>query len=224
MTKAGKKTIARVLDEFLEEQRKRLRPRTLSHYEYIVELYGHYLQGRWPGHEDEEYSEEPGRTYLDRFGPEDIVDHFDEFLDYFMPRKVMAGQDTMRAAGTVTRKLAAWLADRGYVEKDPEAQKHVARKGRALAACKKAEAILEAALECSPPVDRASIIEDHFSVERMKPGRLWLGPLTWGRKTIGPVLVPEEATALLEVGADIGGRIGKRGRAWYFIEIWNVSP
>ena len=40
------------------------------------------------------------------------------FLDSFMPHKVIAGEGTHRAAGTVVRKLAKWLAARGY---DPDA-------------------------------------------------------------------------------------------------------
>lgn len=36
-----------------------------------------------------------------------------EFLDYFMVRKVIAGQELRKASGTVTGKLVRWLADRG---------------------------------------------------------------------------------------------------------------
>jgi hypothetical protein len=41
-----------------------------------------------------------------------------EFLDYFMVRKVIAGRDLLRAAGTVTKKLARWLAAKGYAAGD----------------------------------------------------------------------------------------------------------
>lgn len=44
------------------------------------------------------------------------------FLHYFMPRKVLCGQETMDAAGTVTRKLGKWLVQKGY---DPDATDHV---------------------------------------------------------------------------------------------------
>lgn len=224
MKKEERLTIARVLKEFLEDQRRRLSPKTFSQYRSIVDLYRGYLQGYWPGHDDDEYSEEPGKTYVDRYGPEDIVYGFDEFLGYYMPRKVAAGQDTTRAAGTVTRKLAAWLVDRGYIEKDDDASKRLARKGKALASCNKAESLLEEAIDMCPLVDEKNILEDHFLVERIEPGRLWLEPLSSVRAAVGPVLVPEQASALLHVGADIGGRVGKRGKAWYIVELWSVSP
>ncbi len=52
------------------------------------------------------------------FGPEHILGHVDEFLGYFMIRKVIAGQELLRAAGTVTKKLAHWLHEQGYVDDD----------------------------------------------------------------------------------------------------------
>ena len=80
-------------------------------------LYGSYLESYWPGH-DGEYDKitKAGGTYCSTFGPEDATDGYSEFLGYFMPRKVMCGKDTMQAAGTVTKKLAKWLAEKGYIE------------------------------------------------------------------------------------------------------------
>lgn len=34
-----------------------------------------------------------------------------------MVRKVIPGKDLMRAAGTVTKKLAAWLAEKSYASR-----------------------------------------------------------------------------------------------------------
>ena len=108
MASQGEKKIAQVLAEFLEDQKARLSAKTYAKHEDIVEWFERYLQSYWPGH-DGEYSEKPGETYVERYGPEEIPGAFSEFLGYFMPRKVAAGEDTMRAAGTVTSKLAQWL-------------------------------------------------------------------------------------------------------------------
>jgi hypothetical protein len=40
------------------------------------------------------------------------------FLGYFMPRKVICGSGTEKAAPVVIRKLAKWLVAKGY---DPDA-------------------------------------------------------------------------------------------------------
>lgn len=52
------------------------------------------------------------------FGPEHILGHVDESLGYFMIRKLMAGQELLRAAGTVPKKLAHWLHEQRYVDDD----------------------------------------------------------------------------------------------------------
>ena len=38
-----------------------------------------------------------------------------------MPSKVIGGNETMKAAGTVIKKLAKWLAEKGYIEDDESA-------------------------------------------------------------------------------------------------------
>lgn len=41
-------------------------------------------------------------AFVRLFGPDKIVEALGEFLDYSMIRKVMAGEELLRAAGTVT--------------------------------------------------------------------------------------------------------------------------
>ena len=112
------KTISQVLEEFPSDQEVRLSPKTLSKYEGILSLFESYLESYWPGHDQEEYNHITGQggTFCGSFGPEEIPGGYGEFLGYFMSRKVMCGKDTMKAAGTVTKKLAKWLAEKGYVE------------------------------------------------------------------------------------------------------------
>jgi len=45
--------------------------------------------------------------FCDIFGPEHILSSIDEFLGYFMVRKVIAGKALLRTAGTTTKRLAA---------------------------------------------------------------------------------------------------------------------
>src|SRR5262249_30488893 len=113
------KTIDEVLDEFLAEQRPRLAARTFRKYQTAVELLKSYLESYFPGHEGE-YKQVSGAggTYCGTYGPGDIAGAFYMFLHYFMPRKVLCGQETLDAAGTVTRKLGKWLTSKGY---DPDA-------------------------------------------------------------------------------------------------------
>ena len=112
-------TIEQAFREFLAEQEARLSPATVSKYESILDLFGSCLERYWPGH-DEEYERitATGGTFCGTFGPEEILGGLSEFLGYFMPHKVIASKATMQAAGTVTKKLVKWLAQKGYVKDD----------------------------------------------------------------------------------------------------------
>ena len=117
-------TIDEALLEFLTEQRKRLSTRTYRRYEEVVELLRDCLDGyayqsldeeehqRWQG----EFETNEDGAFCRVFGPEKIVDNLGEFLGYFMVRKVIAGQELLKASGTVTGKLVRWLGERGYID------------------------------------------------------------------------------------------------------------
>ena len=119
-------TIDAALDAFLADQRRRLSERTMRNYEYVVELLRDSLNGYGPnGLEKTElrrwqkaYDQGDEEAFCHLFGPERIVEHFGEFLGYFMVRKVWASQELLRSAGTVTKKLAGWLFEHGYVSSD----------------------------------------------------------------------------------------------------------
>ena len=67
-------------------------------------------------------------------------------------------------------------------------------------------------------------MEDHFSITRIEPGKLWLEPFVSGDWEIGPVPVPREVSDLCKVGWDISGRAVKTPKGWRLVEAWNVSP
>lgn len=223
-TKTGK-TIATVFAEFLEDQKDRISAKTFAKYQGIIELYESYLESYWPGHDDAyDRVTKSGGTYCGTFGPEDITYGYSEFLGYFMPRKVMCGKETMQAAGTVTKKLAKWLTEKGYADDTDDDQERAGRAAKELPNAQTVLDILNDYCEEHVPANAGKEIEDHFLINRIEPGILWLNPLLVGDSVIGPVVVPEQATALCEQGWDIGGIVAKVGKSWRFIDVWNVSP
>ena len=108
-------TIDTVLDAFLHEQRLRLSERTYRNYEAVIRLLRDSLNSyaysslsdadatRWK--EAVEAGDEEAFCHL--FGPAKIPPHLGEFLGYFMVRKVIAGQELLKAAGTVTGSSCA---------------------------------------------------------------------------------------------------------------------
>ena len=58
---------------------------------------------------------------------------------------------------------------------------------------------------------------------RVEPGKIWLAGLIDGREC-GPIQLPEEISRLGQVGWTLSGVIGRIGRRWHFLEVWNVYP
>jgi hypothetical protein len=222
-------TIDQAFEKFLAEQEARLSPSTFSKYESILDLLRSCLESYWPGHDQEEYNRitKSGGTFCGTFGPEEVLGGLSEFLGYFMPRKVIAGKDTMKAAGTVTKKLVKWLAEKGYVAADEGldlAEERAARAVRDLPASQDVVNLLEAYIDEHSPARYSRELEDHFTVTRIEPSRLWLEPLASGDREIGPVPVPREVSDVCRVGWDISGVVVKTSKGWRLTEVWNVSP
>ena len=223
---SAKKTISQIFEEFLGDHEARISPKTLSKYESIISLFESYFESYWPGHDQEEYNRitKQGGTYCGTFGPEEIPGGYSEFLGYFMPNKVMCGKDTMKAAGTVTKKLAKWLAEKGYVEDTDYAQEREREAARDLPAAQDVLDLLEQYIDEHSPDAYQDEIEDHFWIKKIEPGKLWLEPITGIGKVIGPVPVPTEVTATCQKMWDIGGVVVKTSRGWRFLEVWKVTP
>src|SRR5437762_4218781 len=164
--KTTEKTIAQVFEEFVAEQKPRISHKTFLKYQSIISLYKSYLESYWPGHDGEsDKITKAGGTFCSTFGPEEVTAGYSEFLGYFMPRKVMCGKETMQAAGTVTKKLAKWLAEKGYVEDTEYAQERAGEAATDLPNASVVVELLDAYLDETAPAGQGEVIEDHFWIE-----------------------------------------------------------
>lgn len=235
-------SISRVLEEFLEDQRGRLAPRTLAKYEDVLDLLRSHLNGY--AHESLSRAEaalfdrhfnaegEEHREFCQLFGPEKIVEQLGSFLGYFMIRKVMAGEDFRRAAGSVTKKLSKWLAAKGYVSEETgrEAAGIGAAAARNLPRAERAAQILRDAVD-RLGIDSTELAEedhrefDHFTIARVEPGRLWIEVQDRRkRRSYGPIPVPAPATKLLREGWELSCALGRVRGTWRIVEMANVYP
>jgi hypothetical protein len=88
-----------VFEEFLSEQESRLSPKTYRGYASVIELFEHQLDGyAWNNlsNGDKAYKEakKEEKSFIDLYDHTHIERNVREFLDYFVPRKVMAGFTT----------------------------------------------------------------------------------------------------------------------------------
>jgi len=228
-------TIGDVLEEFLDEQEERLSRRTFSQYSDVIELLQHSLNGyaySYLGDKETAYFDRLRTTgggadlqFCEVFGPEHILGNVDEFLSYFMVRKVMASKELLRAAGTVTKKLARWLQKKGYAEAEEaeEACELGAEAARALPAAEELVGQLDELAEYGGLGEPAETVEGHFSITRVQRNRIWLQNILGGREP-GPIELPSELAARCRVGWRISGVVGRFGRRWGIVEVWNVYP
>ncbi len=235
-------TIDQVFEKFLAVQRERLKPKTISKYEDVLDLLRHHMNGYAydtlsPAESalfDKHYNAEGDeyREFCQLFGPDKIIENLSSFFGYFMIRKVMAGQDLKRAAGTVTKKLSKWLAVEGYVS-DADARVGVdegTEAARDLPKAERATQILDHAAEIlaiypNDLADKDYLEFDQFTISKIEPGKLWLeGLMSRAKNPYGPVLVPDSATKLLRNGWDISCSLGRVRGKWRIIEVANIYP
>jgi hypothetical protein len=226
-------TIKAVLDEFLKEQRKRLKPSTMRKYEDIIDLFQSCLDGYGHQYLDEQEGElfdrlynaggEEHREFCQLFGPEKIPENVAEFLNYFMIRKVMCGKELLQAAGTVTKKLGKWLMEKGYIQ--PESAEELVSSGAT--AAKELPAAEELSRMLSDYADRTAVdcddaIEDHFSIDAVEPGKLHLLAFSEDEEVIVPV--SRDISNACRAGWSFSGAVGKTSKGWRILEAWNVYP
>lgn len=235
LARIAKPTIAEVLAEFLADQRVRMGPKTFAECESVVEMFQDCLNGY--GHQElgkaelrlfDRFFEAEGdshREFCQVFGPEHILANLDQFLGWFMVRKVIAPKAILRAAGTVMKRLASWMGEKGYAKAE-EAADSAERGAEAARDLPKAEALasrLHRFAEMQERGNEADEVEDHFTIVRVEPGAIWLDPMSEPKK-VGPIRIPENISCLCRVGWEISGVVGRVCKEWRLLEAWNVYP
>ena len=229
-----KPTISEVLAEYLRAEKSRLAPKTYARYADVIGLFTHSLNGyaasslsqfdraRFDKHFDAEG--EQHREFCDIFGPEHLIENVGEFLNYFMVSKVIVGADTLRASGTVMKKLAKWLVEQEYVKSDEAdvAIEQGSDAARDLPAAEKLSTLLYD-LTAGRLEPRDSDIEGRFSITKVEPGRIWLQDEDDG-ENYGPILLTENVTKLCRVGWIISGAVSKSGNRCVLVEAFQVYP
>jgi hypothetical protein len=231
----AKPTIAEVLAEFLAEEQKRLSARSFARYRHVIQLFEQSLNSyayQALLEADAElfnrlYNSEGDahREFCEIFGPGQILPNVGEFLGYFMIRKVFAAAELKRAAGTVTKALARWLADEGYVS-SREAEDGLAQGAQAARDLPRAEALAQRLTEFAqrqmPGIDEEEAIEDRFVIKRVEGGLIWLEGMDGSE--FGPIPLPPALARQCPVGWSISGAVGEVHGRWRLLEVWNVYP
>ena len=166
--------------------------------------YGHqYLAPRDRERWSSAYEEGSEDAFCQMFGTTQLVKYIDEFLGYFLIRKVLMPEDQVAQTVEDVRAFLSWLAERGEIRRDT-ARKVLGRTATAsidLPAAERLGRLLhEIARHNEQQVRPGSagqfdeLVEDFLVIERVAPGRLWF------LDGVGPIKVPEAASAVARPG------------------------
>jgi hypothetical protein len=233
MAVAATISVERVLNDFLAEERVRLGDSGFRRCVQVVDLlcaslnnYAHDGLSRSERRVFmEAYDGGDEQAFCHLFGPEKIPEHLGSFLGYFMVRKVSAGRELLRAAGTVTRRLVEWLERNEFIDAAVAAVavERAKRAARELPRADRLGELLFDLTEVDPPegleeLDDECFVEDCLPIERVEPGALWF------EGGIGPLAVPKTVSELAEVGWEITVVMARTARGWRLLEVGCVYP
>ncbi len=228
------KTIEQVMEEFLEEQKSRLKPRTYNGYEYAIELFEDYLNGYAYQYLDEDDSKLFDKLYdggdkefCEIFGPDKIgPSEIGEFLDYFMIRKVAGSKDFMKTVGRVMRKFVKWMKEKGYMDESEYgiSAEIVDELKDKLPEVTELSDLIYNYIQDNPPGDVTETRDGYFTVTKIKPGKLWLGDYIGSEEDICPIIVSDEISSICKVGWVICLELGRTNKGWEMLGSGNVYP
>jgi hypothetical protein len=117
-----RKTIKQVFGEYLDEQKKKLAPRTYEYYDETVYYLEQCLNGygyNTLGKEDAKKFDEnfkKGIEFCDTFEPQILSSsNFFEFLGYYYPKKIACGHDRAKKICGATTALYKWMVKNKYI-------------------------------------------------------------------------------------------------------------
>ena len=174
------RTISKVFEEFLADQEARLSPEPVTKYRDILSLYESYLESYWPGQGEEDYRRITGQKavrFVARMGPRRFSTVIPSSSATSCRHKVVCGKEMMKAAGTVTKALAKWLAEKGYATDTSDAQERAKEAATDLPAAQDVLELLEQYVDEHSPLTYQQEIEDHFWIKKIEPGKLSAGTL-----------------------------------------------
>jgi hypothetical protein len=236
--------IKQTLAEFLDDQKMRLKKKTFENYKNVIVLFESHLNNyahqvlaeKERKYFDDQYDNH-NREFCELFGPDKILGGYNEFFGYFLPRKVIAGEEFFKNCGTVLKKLAKWMETKGYTgpEDSLRAIEASARGGKNAAEAERIGRMLynfkkRYPLKQTIDQDENNFVESYFTIERVEKNILHLQDDESPDEEVYAVKVPASLAGKLApaVGWQVWlGLIKAKTKGmeeWNIVEVGNVYP
>ena len=142
-----------------------------------------------------------------------------------MVRKVIAGQELLKASGTVTSKLMRWLSQHHYIDDQSaeDANGRAREAARDLPVADRLGMMLHDVAAGAPDINPDEVaeqdwVEDYLQISDVEPGKIWF------EGGIGPITVPRKASDLARPGWSMHITAARVAGAWHLLEIGFVYP
>jgi len=226
-------TIRQALDRFVAEERVRAPgsvsdiERALESLESFLDSYGYqYVEDdeeEYVGEDDESFDDEEEEAFLETNTPDMLPEALTEFLYEWQIREHPGDADEARATSQIAERLMDWLAEERLARvADAREAAVLARKAAdEVPRAKRLGSLLYPLTQEVPnqqPTSEDEVVEDFFRIVRVEPGQLWL------EQEVGPITVPQEASAIASVGWWVNVVATRLGGTWYLSEVGNVYP
>lgn len=226
--------ITQTFESFLKERKESLSKKTYQKYNNVIELFENYLNGyAYKNLEDENYQKfekmfnQEGKQYCETFTVQNLSTvEFNEFLSYYMIRKVMGSKSLMKDTGTVLRKFTTWLHENEYLE-DKQYEMLYSTINDLKDDLPKLEELSDLLYENGR---KNSIYtydeykESNYLINRIEEGKLWLEDYMEPEEVVGPVYVTEEISSKAQKDWSVYLVLGRAENNWYIIESGMVYP
>ena len=226
--------ITQSFESFLKERKESLSKKTYQKYKNVIELFENYLNGyAYKNLEDENYQKfekmfnQEGKQYCETFTVQNLSTvEFNEFLSYYMIRKVMGSKSLMKDTGTVLRKFTTWLHENEYLE-DKQYEMLYSTINDLKDDLPKLEELSDLLYENGR---KNSIYtydeykESNYLINRIEEGKLWLEDYMEPEEVVGPVYVTEEISSKAQENWSVYLVLGRAENNWYIIESGMVYP
>jgi len=221
----------KILDDFLSDQDQRLSKRTYNNYENVIELFANYLNTYAYNNLEVEYQDifeekciNGEKSYCEIFSVDKVnFILIEDFMTYFLVKKVMAGKELIKNTITVMRQLVKWLYNNSYISEE-ESEVMFSTINDLKDALPKSIELSDLIYEESRKNEFKefdSYEEGNFSIAKIKPGKLWVEDFM-GAVQIGPVIVPKNISSLAEEGWFMYLELGQKGNKYYILNSGNV--
>ncbi|MBS3811560.1 MAG: hypothetical protein KGY44_06840 [Halanaerobiales bacterium] len=227
-------SLKQTFEKFLKEQKERVAKRTFTKYKDVIYLFESYLDSYAYQYLDEEdyelYEDEMyscGTEYCEMFSIDKISGiEIDEFMTYFMIRKVMGSKELMKNTGTVLRRFIKWLKENSYInnKKFDMLYSTVNENKNDLPKVEELADLLYDHGSKNIFYQYNQYEEDNFLITKVEEGKLWLESYMKENKKVGPVKVSKRISSLAQEGWSVYLVLGKKGNSWYIVESGNVYP